>query len=59
MQVGIGVGALAGQCCRGDGIVTALAPECWCRRGREPTINMMWMVEGEGGEGRACDKGER
>ena len=50
-QIGIGVGALAGRCCWGNGIVTAFDPGCWCRRGRDPTINMMWKVEGGRGEG--------
>jgi hypothetical protein len=53
LQVGVGVGALAGRCCWGGGVVTALAPAYWCRRGRDPTINMRWKVEGGMGEGRA------
>ena len=51
LQVGIGVGVLLGWCCWDDVIVTVLDPGCWCRRGRDPTINMMWKVEGGRGEG--------
>ena len=58
LQVGIGVGVLVGRCCRGDDIVTALDPGCWCQRGRDPTTNMMWKVEGGRGRGEH-DKGER
>ena len=33
----------------GRGVVTVLAPARWCRRGRDPTINKRWKVEGGSG----------
>ncbi len=33
----------------GRGVVTVLAPARWCWRGRDPTINKRWKVEGGSG----------
>jgi hypothetical protein len=46
---GVGGSAMAGNVgasvvahWRGDGIITVLAPACWCQKRSDPTINMRW-----------------